>query len=92
MSRSTLTNSDVRRIKSRLWHGAMTSTLAEDYEVSSVSIRAIVAGLRWSEVEWPDESTGALSEARKKQINEARKGAGRYAVEKAIAKRLSERK
>lgn len=86
--RALLDLKSVSRIKRRLWDGATTDKLAEDFEVSAVTIRAILCGTRWGHVKWPDGSLDAMPEKRRGEIDKARRGVGRGAVEKAVAKLL----
>lgn len=87
--RSTLSDTDVARIKSRLWLGGDPTLIAEERKISAVSVRFILTGRRWAHVKWPDGSTGAMAEARREKIEAARREVGREGSERAVAKLMT---
>lgn len=69
----------LKAIKRLLWLGTPVPAVAKRFKLSEPMIYHIMRGIRWAEIAWPDGSTGAMSDERKKLIEEAR----RRAAEKA---------
>ena len=78
------------RLKAALWHGEPGPYLAAQYGCSLALIRAIARGYNYSEIEWPDGSTGAIKHTRLKSISRARARARRE-VGAQITKTLNAR-
>jgi hypothetical protein len=62
-------------IKRRLWEGDVQAEIADEHGVSLGTISKIVAGRYWAEVQWPDGSTGRISEEQRTIIMQKRQAA-----------------
>lgn len=88
----SLSESDVRAIKRRLWNGEAQHDIAADYEICTSQISNICAGYKWDYVPWPDGSTGAMPAERRKKIVSARREATRGGGLRSRVKKLLEGK
>ncbi len=72
MSNSLLTVQQLKAIKTDLWWGKSREAIAEEHGCAVQTIHSIVYGKRHSEIPWPDESLGKMSNERMLMILQAR--------------------
>lgn len=75
-----LTPETVLEIKQKLWEGKPQAELAVEYAVTQTTISRILNGIQWSEIPWPDESTGSMSLQQRILVHRER-----YSIQRADA-------
>ena len=61
-----LTSLDIAAIKRLLWDGDTHLSIANRYKVTDVHIGKIYRGIAYPDIEWPDGSTGAIPEDKRR--------------------------
>lgn len=77
-----LTYEEIGQVKEMLWDGNMSQQdIGARFFMSQATISRIKAGFLGSDVPWPDETLGAMSNSRMRSIKEARfSSAGRRPI------------
>jgi predicted transcriptional regulator len=64
---------EAKTVKKLLWEGHLTqSAIADLYKITQPTISRIYRGMAFSEITWPDETTGAISNERRRVIHSSR--------------------